>query len=376
MKIAIFTWCYRNNSINYGQMLQSYALQKVCNNLGHETQIIRYRRPDANEDFIYKLSQNERIAYEDEKKFDKIPMYGKGTIEKCCEFLNEHIDLSPQYYSSNEIEDTIDKFDIFLVGSDQLWNPLWIDDVNILNFNHFEKRCISYATGGITSDRSQNERKAIEYLVKSIDTFDKISVREPISKEILKKYTNKEIVDVLDPTLLLDTKEWDEVCSERVIDENYVFVMYMGLILPHRHLFNEVKRIHNSDKIIYLNMNRLAECINISSYMELCDSAGPQEFLSLIKHADAVCTDSFHAFVFSVMFNVPFYLMDRAYISQDKTSNLRWDNIINKFGINYRYANSKKEIHSIQQIDYGNVNSRLHESRMECAKWLKTAIEN
>lgn len=376
MKVAIFTWCYRNNGINYGQILQCYALQKVCNNLGHDAQIISYRRPEDNENYLYKLSRNERIIYENEKKHDKIPMYGIGAIDKCCEFLNKYIYLSPQYYSSNEIEDVIDEFDILLVGSDQLWNPLWIDDVNILNFNHFGKRCISYATGGITSDESQNERKALELLARYIDNFDNISVREPVSKEILKKYTNKEIADVLDPTLLLDTKEWNEVCSENVIEGNYVFVIYMGLILPHRHLFNEIKRIHNSDKIIYLNMNRLAEHINIFSDMELYDSAGPQEFLSLIKHADAVCTDSFHAFVFSVIFNVPFYLMDRAYISQDKTSNSRWDNIIHKFGINFRYANSKKDIYSVRQIDYHNVNIQLNEYRAECIKWLKNAIEN
>ncbi len=375
MKIAIFTWCYRKNYVNYGQMLQCYALQNACKKFGHEVQVMRYRKPENNEGFILHLNQNERITYENERKYDRISMYGIGTIDRCCGFLNKYISFSPQYYSKSEIENNLDEFDVLLVGSDQLWNPIWLDDVNILNFNHSDKTCVSYATGGITSDVSLNELQAIKQIARSIEHFNSVSVRECISKKILNKYIDKEIEDVIDPTLLLETREWDEICCGRLIEEKYIFVMYMGLITPQKHLFKEVKKKHNSYKIIYLNLHRSTESINDEPGMELYENAGPCEFLSLIKYAEAVCTDSFHAFVFSIIYNVPFYLMDRAYIPQSITSNLRWKNLMDRLGIKNRYANSKKEINMIAQNEYDDVNNKIYGLREKDSNWLINSLE-
>ncbi len=302
MKVAIFTWCYRNNYINYGQILQCYALQRICEKLGYETQVICYRKPEAHESIVFQLDQNERKRYETDRKYDRISMYGKGTIDRCCEFQDQYINFSPQYFSKCEIENSIQEFDVLLVGSDQLWNPLWLDDVNILNFSHSGKKCVSYATGGITSDMTSNDMRAIKQIVKSIGYFDRVSVREPISRDILNKYTNKEISDVIDPTFLLKTEEWDEICRERLIKEKYIFVFYIGLISPQKHLFKEIAKKHGSDRIIYLNLHRSSEKINDDYNMKLYESAGPCEFLSLIKYADAVCTDSFHVIIIVYFF--------------------------------------------------------------------------
>ena len=213
-KIALFTWCYTNGPVNYGQILQCYSLQRVCTELGYEVNVLKYRKLQNNEnidDIPYKGAG--RDAYEYAFKNKNIQSQLSKQVIRVNEFINENVKMTKQCYCIEDVLEEIDDSDILIVGSDQLWNPQWLDTIYLLPFKEDKKR-ISYATSGIFFDDEQ--AKGIADMIKH---FDYLSVREPISKSILNRYIERDIFCALDPVFLLDSKNWDEIGGKEICDE-------------------------------------------------------------------------------------------------------------------------------------------------------------
>lgn len=368
-KIALFTWCYTNGPVNYGQILQCYSLQRVCTELGYEVNVLKYRKLQNNEnidDIPYKGAG--RDAYEYAFKNKNIQSQLSKQVIRVNEFINENVKMTKQCYCIEDVLEEIDDSDILIVGSDQLWNPQWLDTIYLLPFKEDKKR-ISYATSGIFFDDEQ--AKGIADMIKH---FDYLSVREPISKIILNRYIERDIFCALDPVFLLDSKNWDEIGGKEICDEAYVFAFFIGLIEPQKHLIRQVAQKYDVNKVIYIKMAASEEIFNDLSIMEGIEDAGPKEFISLIKHAVAVCTDSYHAFVLSVIYHKNFHLMNRAYVPLNEVSNERWDSVMRKLGIENRYSNSRSEIMNLSQIDYEKVENQLNYLREESREWLIKAL--
>lgn len=374
-KVAIFTWCYDNGPMNYGQILQCYAMQKLCEKYNLDVTVIKYRHLRGFEK-ILEIPQKgmERNDYERSFKEQYVERQDTEQMKRFLGFISENIHLSPQCYLVKEIEEEIENKEILIVGSDQLWNPLWFDPVYLLEFAKTEQRRVSIATGGISVDKKAYN-PILKRIAKAIEKFDYVSVREPVSKDILNCYTDKKIVDLLDPTLLLDDLQWRKLCEDRLIKDKYIFVYYLGKITPHKHILKEIAKKCDVKKIVYIRRHYFNENINEEGILEPFDDAGPKEFLALIRYAEAVCTDSFHGLVFSLVFKKDFYLMDRAYKDMDVASNTRAENLQNKLKFKKRFANSKKELSSIEKIDYEIVEKELHKIQEYCTKEFEYAIE-
>lgn len=373
-KAVIFTWCHDNGPVNYGQILQCYAMQKLCEKYGLDATVIKYRRLRKFEDLInIPAKGTERNKYELQFKEKYVEKQDARQVKKFQNFISEHICLSAQCYSIKDIEEEIEDKDILIVGSDQLWNPLWFDPVYLLEFAKETQRIVSIATGGISVDK-EAYRPTLRRIAKGIEKFDYVSVREPISRDILNAYTKREIADVLDPTLLLDEIEWNQICGHNLMKEKYIFVYCLGALTFHKHILKEIARKYGVGKIIYIKMHYSTEPVNHEGILEPITDAGPKEYLSYIRYAEAVCTDSFHGFVFSVMFKKDFYLMDRAYIPKDEVSNSRADNLMDKLKIKKRYANCKKDLSEMEHIDYERVGQELGKQRKDSIKEFEKAI--
>ena len=117
-------------------------------------------------------------------------------------------------------------------------------------------------------------------------------MREKSGVDILQKYTEKNITDVLDPTFLLDAKEWDKVADKRLIKEPYIFCYALRGIRPYKMILKKISEYQGNKKIVFIEPSLSPN--KCSDKFEKISDAGPSKFLSLIKYADMVCTDSFH----------------------------------------------------------------------------------
>lgn len=332
-KAAIVTWCYDNGKTNYGQILQCYAVQQIIKKKGYEPVVVKYRRVNSFEKINpQKIPFSFRKIYEVWYKVHYIEGQLDGRIWKFYKFIRKHIHTSPQCYSKTDIERVTKDCDVLICGSDQIWNPLWFDDVYALNFGNRRQKRIAYAASGVLLQDKEYEDTYMK-LAKLLESFDIITVREKQSIEILKSYTDKKISDILDPTLQLSAKEWDEIASEKLIKEPYIFCYTLGEIRLHKKILKEIMKQYQAKKVIYIGSNLLPNQVNDYGCFESYQTAGPAEFISLIKYAEAVCTDSFHGIAMSVVYDKKFYILSRNQENGSKIgSDERQNNLLKKLG--------------------------------------------
>lgn len=310
-------------SHNYGSMLQAYALQQTVLSMGYKCEIINFRterqkqmfRPDYCSGNLIERLKRLIVQFPHLKE-----TWGKYKLFE--KFLHEDLILSEQEYSTiEELEYGNLKYDYYISGSDQIWNTdcFDFDIAYYLPFVHRGK-LIAYAPSmGATPESS----KFIDIDIASLlDRYDKISVREPRTAQFIRGKYNKEVITVIDPTLLLPINHWKSlIAAKPIIDGDYIF-----LYSPKFNSFENVYKLAED-----ISKRYGLKVILSRNHKYLCDKKrwrqfsikadiGPKEFLNLIKNARIVCCDSFHAVVFSIILQVPFLVMDG--MNDSRISNL------------------------------------------------------
>lgn len=310
MKINTIT-CH--DVYNYGASLQAYALQQHLRALGHDVQIIDYI-PDylkgaynfwyipKNHRFygICKKSRLFHLIYS--VRLAPITYRTYGRIKPFKHFKKQFLNCTEvQYRDIKSLCDNPPVADLYIAGSDQIWNtnlPNGHDPAFYLNFGNKDTRRISYAASFAISQLSKSdEAKVKEYL----SHLDAISVREKTGVQILESmgYNGE---NVLDPVFLLSKSDWQSLAGcKPIVDGKYILVY---------HLFERNKDLakmavkysrETGLKIVSINdkSSRAYADVNVSN-------AGPIEFVNLINNAEYVMADSFHATAFSLILNKPF----------------------------------------------------------------------
>lgn len=204
----------------------------------------------------------------------------------------------------------------------------------------------------------EEEKACYTKMTPLLNKLDVITIREQLGADIISKYTENEVCAVLDPTLLMDVSQWNEVAAERIIEDNYIFCYIMGSIRPYQLVLRKLMEKHGADKVVYIPSNLITEKAFTS--FEKFETAGPSEFLSLIKYAKAVCTDSFHGTALSVIYEKQFYNVRRAHSGTEKFGGIqRVDNLVEKLNISGRTMNCVKDICVVKSIYYDSVNNQL-----------------
>ncbi len=369
-KVALITFCNNFDKTNYGQVLQCYALYKKLNNLNLKVKVIPYREKDSKDKIKRKFTIGwlNRL-YENWFQQNVIDLGFNKRVKKFQKFINKNVDLAFPCYNLKDVEKATNKCDILVAGSDQIWNPKWINKFYMLDFGNEYQRRISYASSGIIKENSKLVNRYKE-LGKCLNNFNYISVREKSATEILKKYTTKEIENVLDPTFLLNSREWDEIATSRIIKEPYILCYNLSVVRPYKMMLRKLKDYYKAERIVYIKSNLTGEEFP-GDFIEIND-AGPKEFLSLIKYSNAVCTDSFHGMALSINYNKQFCLLKRmngeSYNYSDRTTN-----ILEKLDINAPICTSLKDIENIGAINYSKVNELLEKEREKSLDFLKKA---
>ena len=374
MRVGILT--IFSGNYNYGGMLQAYALNKVINSMGYDAYTVNFEY-GTNPLYPTMVSRCKQYSLPQIiKKFIEIRLEKKtyliaDKLQKRKSFFRK---FSHDYIKQTEMYSDYTKighdFDVLVVGSDQVWNPNMMRRPLILDIPTTSKK-ISYASSIGRSDLSEYERS---YIFPLLEDFDNIGVREQSLEEILDEAGIKSTT-VLDPTLLISKDAWSNIANCRMIENPYVLI-YSFSKCEFKTDISEYWKLKGR-QVVYIPYAKQSynkyDCIDDVA-TPLFD-VGPKEFLSLIKYADHIYTDSFHGSVFSILFERQFSVFERSGKNNKVSMNSRIYDLLNDFGLYERMLKNdiKKEL---KVIDYTIVTPILERKREKSLKWLYAALTN
>lgn len=346
---------------NYGNRLQEYALAKTIEKLNCKPiEIIFCKKYDIF--FIIKniIKVNGLLTFISSFlagifSGDKL----KTTLKKCNR-LSLFSKFSRKTKKKFMFGDS-DKFDYYVCGSDQIWNPNFAgNDCYFAKFADKKKR-ISYAASfGI----SELPEEVTERYRENLDDIKYISVRERAGAQIVNQLIGKETQIVIDPTLMLEAKEWHEVSEKPKFDiqNKYILAYFLGDFSGKTAEYvNKISK-ENDLEIILLHME------NENDYWHY---TGPSEFIWLIENASLVCTDSFHASVFSILMDSPFIVFRREYENNDMHS--RIESLLEMFKLTDRFSENIYEGDELKK-EYQHTKEILRYEREKATKFLTEAL--
>ena len=296
MKIGIITM---HKVLNCGSALQAYALQQALREMGYESEIIDYRYEE-----LSRPSPKARVI-----AFFRDLLFGFPAWRmklKFKAFYKQNLVLSKQSYNRKSIVENPPQYDLYITGSDQVWNPRFIgDDVNfLLAFTAPEQRKISYASSIAASAISEKWK---ELYAKYLSRYQAISVRERSGVEIIRELTGREAALCCDPTLLLPRERWDALSARSgcKVPEKYILVYALSYMFdPFPEIYGMVDKVQKTlgMKVVFLQ-GRAKDVLRPDS--RLIKSAGPEDFAFLFRHAGFVITTSFHGAAFALLYDKP-----------------------------------------------------------------------
>ena len=297
-----------HKSSNFGGSLQAYALYKYLESQGHSVEIIDLLRP-VHDRFIYdsryKPYRSTRFTLKNRLlEFVKQLLGNKDnkgysseeSKQKFAEFFKD-IKYSKEYRKVRYIYKDAPQYDVYVSGSDQLWNPMHSFSIEPFFLTFAPEGCkkISYATSiGVTklTDREKTDFK------RWLASYEAISVREDEGKQLLGSFIkDKNIEVVADPTFLLDIKDWKKLAITPSMKENYILLFSLTNAKPLVDF--AIRMSKESGKKLVILKGPLLDA-NSPDYI-LDNNIGPREFLGYFDNADIVITDSFHGSVFSML---------------------------------------------------------------------------
>lgn len=325
-------------SMNFGNRLQNYALQEVLKSMGCMPETFHRKKfskkiKNSCRKFIQNIIQNKAAKF---RHFDEKIIFSDIILEK---------DIYPEGIDQ--------KYDLFVVGSDQVWNPHYDFVAGENDFLSFATPCkrIAYAPSFGVS-QIPDEKK--EYFIKKISEFAHLSVREKAGADIICNLTGRKVEVVLDPTLMISREKWEEVmCKSKYIPkEKYVFIYSLG---EQSSYFQEAVNHYKSKYKVFDIMQKMDNGLALP--------IGPAEFLYAIHNAEVILTDSFHCTVFSIIFEKKVYTFDRTGLSMSSRIKTLQESLGIEQG-DYRDIN----------IDYEKVKENLKALRKASQDYLINAI--
>ena len=373
---------------NFGSLLQCYATQKAVRDMGHEIEAIQFENvptKKAKIQFFVRLKLKQ--LFKPKAVLKKIKKIKNTNYNNDCnslrevrkqrfnEFINQNLILSKPYACLESISKECRKYDLVMLGSDQLLCPKdIIFGFHTLSFVPDNIKKISYAASfGVSKLPITVRRKA----KKELDRFDYFSVRETTGAQIFKNLTGKDVPVVADPTLLVKSSDWKNIAGLKpIVKGKYIYCHFLGDNPQHRQWAEKLK-----ENMGYKIVTMRHAAIYIKSDERFGDiavkEAGPKEFLNLIANAEYVLADSFHATIFSILFHKKFFTFNRFVEGSTGSTNSRLESLLNKLQLEKRRINSIEELDNyyIDDIDYKKVDTILDKWISDSIKYLKEALE-
>ena len=370
MRIGVLTLPLHTN---YGGILQAYALHRVLQDMGHDVVLLdSYPQCPTLKPFpLQQMFYLKRLLMKVVAPHKAIPLfYEKEAMaryqkkEHIRQFYRQHVRHVP--FGEGATLNSND-FDALIVGSDQVWRPIY-DSKNILErYLSFAKdwtqvKRIAYASSFGTDAWEYTEEQTSECR-RLAQIFDAVSVREESAVTLCKEHLGVNASWVLDPTLLVDTRHYMEHIAKA--DADYPSPMCFGYILD-----------SSDEKEAIFNHIATTQGLQMSSFQNVDDSdngAAPsvESWLKSFHDAEFVFTDSFHGCVFSIIFNKPFVVYGNV-----NRGMARFHSLLSMFGLENRLVVTPDDAANVacQPVDWDSVNNRLSELRIQSLEFLTIAL--
>lgn len=292
---------------NYGGVLQNYALCTYLNRIGCPAEAVHCSAYSVANKVRLGLYEKFNIHIRKEKMKLVICRENPQTVlrnQAFKRFIDEEIrPVKFKRYTKRTYDAINCRYNSLIVGSDQVWNPFWAVNKKTATtyfLEFFDGKKSSYAASFGTSNIPDDKKALFE---KGLNNFDYISVRENAGAKIVRNLTGKNVEVVIDPTMLLQKSEWQLVEKRSIYRSKKPYILKYFLGVQSESIIQQVEDVARKlDCDIY----DISENIENKFYI-----SGPREFIDLIDHAQAIYTDSFHAMVFSVLFNKPYAVFER-----------------------------------------------------------------
>lgn len=336
---------------NHGASLQEYALLFYLNANGFDAMTIRYKPPYLSNHFNFLFLNNPKFDKPVLKQLyliAKLPGRLKSLKQKKIfdKFSEKYIPSDKIRYTSNEeLKNNLPLADAYICGSDQIWNSIFEngkDPAFFLDFVPSEKLKISYAASFATDTIAEDLKSFVKEKVSRINL---ISVRETSALTILNDLGISNAIQVLDPVFLLEKEHWNKFISP-LDDEPFIFVYDFEYNQILKKMALEFKA-YNNVKIYTINKD--IDYADRNFFLQ-----GPETFLSLMRNADFVFTNSFHAVAFALIFEKQFAVYDRS-----ETINSRMRDLLQLFDLQ-NLIKDKIDVELLSKIDYKKISNALN----------------
>ena len=377
--------CLKCEQRNYGSKLQALATLQAFKDLGKEYRILKYRKRGLwfkmkslprifnivflNDRYdhwqkVYSFKKHPEVKEKIQQRNLLFKDYDKKHFEKEFIYIDYYSQLKKEAY----------KYSSIITCSDQLWSPAALS-TNFYNLmfvpNNINK--VSFASSFGVSKLPWYQLKRTKVF---IDRIEHVSVRENQGRIIIKKLTNRDVPVLMDPVFLYTKDEWEKlVPMENVNLPPYILCYFLGNNIAYRKAAQKFAK-KNGFKIVTLpHLDRY-----VPMDEEIADyplfNVDPNKFLNLIRHAECICTDSFHGCAFSIILEKKFFVFNRYSNNSINSKNSRIDSLCDNLNLNCCRANETSNLFELDKydIDYIMVKEKI-KKYIDVARWyLKESI--
>lgn len=372
-KISILTWLHNGN---YGSILQGYALQRYLRNVGYEVTNIdlcpsileKLKNCWKQGNPFLSLVKEKKVSWDAKKACPDKKALG-CRIEKFDDFLKSNFCLTRTYRKFSDLREIVGKYEAYICGSDQVWSPMLLSPSYYFDFLPESDKKISYACSfGMNYIPEQKKERIANWLKR----YNAISVREEAGLNIVEELTDKKAVVNVDPTMLLNAEEWNNlVKTERPVTEPYMLCYFLSY---NEEQWQKAAKIAKDKGLKMVVIPATKESYKKGDEV-ICD-VGPVDWVNLIKHADMVATDSFHGCVFSIIYQRQFMVFKRFSDNNKLSQNSRVYTLLSAYGLENCLVESivSYDPTTISYTQYTEIAKMLENNALKSKSWLKETI--
>jgi len=362
MKVGVLTF---HRALNYGAVLQTYALVSKLKQLGHDAEVIDYRAPFNEERF----KPTPILTYLEPRKFYHLLFsnaYQRFVPDTFRDFVAKCIPSSSVVANDKSaLSQIVQDYDAVVAGSDQIWNlSCTVGDDSY--FLPFPKRAgqlkVAYAASIGKISLSDSEQKLIKVLV---NDFDSVSCRESHGARLIEQICSRTCETVLDPTLLLSPQEWSAISDFSLVpNRKYLLIYVMSEDMGLLKLAKKYAKL-NGLSVIYITWRLLHRLRNVT-YLK---NVSPEQWIGLFLNADTIATNSFHGTAFGINFGKKLFVKR----IPKSVANSRLDNIMDIIQCREKMIDDSCNIETPIEIN-NNIKAIIDRQRSDSIDYLKKAL--
>ncbi len=359
--------------MNVGSVLQAYALCEKLNQLGANAEIIDYQYPNKfHRKEVSCLSFTEKIKLFPHRVKYYLLYRSKIQKQRFKKFIDQRLSLSKYYPDRESIYIDPPRYDIYLTGSDQVWNPKCMNGDGVF--------FCDFAKGGIKASYSASfaitsiPAPYIKIYSEKLELYKYIGVRESSATGLVNVLTGKDATLVCDPTLLLKKEDYLKLVGDSILPKDrppYILVYALSYAFnPYPQLDKVVKEVKNrlGYDVIYLHANS----VDHYHFGKSITSAGPAEVIDLFLNAKFVITSSFHGTAFAINFEIPFISV----VPDNNAEDSRITSLLAILELTNQAVTTKQVLPNdlSLSVEYSTVRTRLNDYRNKSESFLKCII--